>query len=184
MWDPKHNIMGAKKENWIERTHIENGRRSTSKESTRRNPCRKEKPRSTVEKMERRTGLNKPPAYMKRRRRRRLSELSSYSSYSYFSPSPPPSQVLQSVMDFGSQYNLPPFPIVSGNWLPTSCSHRGLCPEVKRLRREADHSPSSSVKIKIIMWSDPFTPPYVFYTIALNLTLEQLYTYRLPFARN
>ena len=39
----------------------------------RRNPCRKEKPRSTVEKMERRTGLNKPPAYMKRRRRRRRS---------------------------------------------------------------------------------------------------------------
>ena len=57
----------------MERTHIENGRRSTSKESTRRNPCRKEKPRSTVEKMERRTGLNKPPAYMKRRRRRKLS---------------------------------------------------------------------------------------------------------------
>ena len=55
----------------MERTHFENGRRSTSKESTRRNPCRKEKPRSTVEKMERRTGLNKPPAYMKRKRRRR-----------------------------------------------------------------------------------------------------------------
>ena len=53
----------------MERTYIENGRRSTSKESTRWNPCRKEKPRSTVEKMERRTGLNKPPAYMKRRRR-------------------------------------------------------------------------------------------------------------------
>ena len=53
----------------MERTYIENGRRSTSKENTRRNPCRKEKPRSTVEKMERRTGLNKPPAYMKRRRR-------------------------------------------------------------------------------------------------------------------
>jgi len=53
----------------MERTRIENGRRSTSKESTRRNPCRKEKPRSTVEKMERGTGLNKPPAYMKRRRR-------------------------------------------------------------------------------------------------------------------
>ena len=55
----------------MKRTYIENGRRSTSKEITRRNPCRKEKPRSTVEKMERRTGLNKPPAYMKRRRRRR-----------------------------------------------------------------------------------------------------------------
>ena len=55
----------------MERTYIENGRRSTSKESTRRNPYGKEKPRSTVEKMERRTGLNKPPAYMKRRRRRR-----------------------------------------------------------------------------------------------------------------
>ena len=51
------------------RTCIENGRRSTGKESTRRNPCRKEKPRSTVEKMERRTGLNKPPSYMKGRRR-------------------------------------------------------------------------------------------------------------------
>ena len=49
----------------MERTYIENGRRLTSKESTRRNPCRKEKPRSTVEKMERSTGLNKPPAYMK-----------------------------------------------------------------------------------------------------------------------
>ena len=53
----------------MERTYIENGRRSTSKESTRRNPCGKEKPRSTVEKMERHTGLNKPPAYMKRRRK-------------------------------------------------------------------------------------------------------------------
>ena len=41
------------------------------KESTRRNPCRKETPRSNVEKMERRAGLNKPPAYMKRRRRTR-----------------------------------------------------------------------------------------------------------------
>ena len=54
----------------MERTYIENDRRSTSKESARRNPCRKERPRSTVEKMERRTGLNKPPAYMKRRKRR------------------------------------------------------------------------------------------------------------------
>ena len=68
MWDPKHNIMGTKKENWMERTCIENGRRSTSKESTRRNPWREEKPRSTDEKMERRTGINKPSAYMKRRR--------------------------------------------------------------------------------------------------------------------
>jgi len=58
----------------MERTYIENGRRLTSKESTRRNPCRKEKPRSTVEKMERRAGLNKPPAYIKRRRRRRITD--------------------------------------------------------------------------------------------------------------
>ena len=31
MWDPKHNILSTKKENWMERTCIENGRRSTSK---------------------------------------------------------------------------------------------------------------------------------------------------------
>jgi len=62
--------MGTKKENGV---NIYNGRQSTSKESTWRNPCRKEKPRSTVEKMERRTGLNKPSAYMKRRRRRTSS---------------------------------------------------------------------------------------------------------------
>ena len=55
--------------NWMERTCIENGRRSTRKESRRRNPWREEKPRSTDEKMERRTGINKPSAYMKRRRR-------------------------------------------------------------------------------------------------------------------
>ena len=35
-------------------------------------PERKEKPRSTDEKMERRTGINKPLAYTKRRRRRRI----------------------------------------------------------------------------------------------------------------
>jgi len=56
----------------MERTYIENGRRLTSKESTRRNPCRKGKPRLTIEKMERRTGLNKPPTYIKRRRRRNI----------------------------------------------------------------------------------------------------------------
>ena len=52
----------------MERTHIEKGGRSTTKESTRGNPWKKEKPRSTVEKMERLTGLNKLPAYMKRRK--------------------------------------------------------------------------------------------------------------------
>ena len=41
----------------MERTHIEDGRRPTSKESTWRNPWRGEKPRSTDEKMERRTGI-------------------------------------------------------------------------------------------------------------------------------
>ena len=37
--------------------HIENGRRSTSKESPWRDPWREEKPRLTNEKMERRTGI-------------------------------------------------------------------------------------------------------------------------------
>ena len=73
--------MGTKKENWMERTYIESGRRSTSKESTRRNPCRKEKPRSTVEKMDRRTGLNKPPAYIKRRRKRRNNKQEIWVAY-------------------------------------------------------------------------------------------------------
>ena len=70
MWDPKHNIVGTKEKNWMEHAHIENGTRSTSKKSTWRNPWREEKPRSTDEKMERRTGINRPPAYKKRRRRR------------------------------------------------------------------------------------------------------------------
>ena len=39
----------------MEHVHIENGRRSTSKGSTWRDPWREEKPRSTDEKMERRT---------------------------------------------------------------------------------------------------------------------------------
>jgi hypothetical protein len=52
----------------MERTHIEKGGRSTTKESTRGNPWKKENPRSTVEKMERLTGLNKLPAYMKRKK--------------------------------------------------------------------------------------------------------------------
>ena len=34
MWDPKHNIVGTKEKNRMEHAHIENGRRSTSKEST------------------------------------------------------------------------------------------------------------------------------------------------------
>ena len=41
----------------MEHAHIENGRRSTSKESPRQDPWREEKPRSTDEKMERRTGI-------------------------------------------------------------------------------------------------------------------------------
>ena len=52
----------------MQRTHIEDGRQPTSKESTWRNPWREEKPRSTNEKMERRTGINRPSAYKKRRR--------------------------------------------------------------------------------------------------------------------
>ena len=67
-WYPKRNIVGTKEKNWMERTHIDDGRRPTSKESTWRNPWREEKPRSTEEKMERRTGINRPSAYKKRRR--------------------------------------------------------------------------------------------------------------------
>ena len=62
----------------MEQTYIENGRRPNSKESTQRNPSREEKLRSTVEKMERGTGLNKPPAYMKRRRRTTNAKLQTY----------------------------------------------------------------------------------------------------------
>ena len=57
MWDPNHNIAGTKEKNRMEHAHIENGRRSTGKESTWGDPWREEKPRSTDEKMERRTGI-------------------------------------------------------------------------------------------------------------------------------
>ena len=68
MWDSKHNIVGTKEKNRMEHAHIENGRRSTSKKSSWRNPWREETPRSTDEKMERRTWIYRPPAYKKRRR--------------------------------------------------------------------------------------------------------------------
>jgi hypothetical protein len=51
--------------------HITNDGRSISEEGTCRNPRGKEKPRTTNEKMERHTGLNRASAYRKRRRRRR-----------------------------------------------------------------------------------------------------------------
>ena len=57
MWDTKHNIVGTKEKNRMEHAHIENGRRSTSKESPWQDPWREEKPRSTDGKMERRTGI-------------------------------------------------------------------------------------------------------------------------------
>ena len=65
MWDPKHNIVGTKEKNRMEHAHIENGRRSISKESTWRDPWREEKPRSTDEKMERRIGIT---GYQSKRR--------------------------------------------------------------------------------------------------------------------
>ena len=55
--------------------HITNGVRSLSKEGTWRNPCWEEKPRSASEKMQRRTGVNRSPAYKRRIRiriRRRM----------------------------------------------------------------------------------------------------------------
>ena len=64
MWDTKHNIVGTKK-NRMEHAHIENGRRSIGKKSPWRDPWREEKPRSTDEKMERRTGIT---AYQPKRR--------------------------------------------------------------------------------------------------------------------
>ena len=57
MWDTEHNIAGTKEKNRMEHAHIENGRRSASKESTWRDPWREDKLRSTDEKMERRTGI-------------------------------------------------------------------------------------------------------------------------------
>ena len=57
MWDPKHYIVGTKEKNRMEHAHIESGRRSTGKGSPWRDPWREEKPRSTDEKMERRTGI-------------------------------------------------------------------------------------------------------------------------------
>ena len=34
MWDTEHNMVGTKEKNRMEHAHIENGRRSASKEST------------------------------------------------------------------------------------------------------------------------------------------------------
>ena len=74
----KHNIVGTKEKNRMEHAHIENGRRSTSKKSSWRNPWREETPRSTDEKMETRTGINRPPAYKKRRRESQKSYVNWY----------------------------------------------------------------------------------------------------------
>jgi hypothetical protein len=41
-----------------------------------------------------------------------------------------------------------------------------LSPAVKRPRREADHSPAASAKVKE-MWIYTFTPPYAFMTQCL-----------------
>jgi len=45
--------------------------------------------------------------------------------------------------------------------LTISCSTGGSSPGVKRPKREADHSPSSSAEVRTA-WSYTFTPSYVF----------------------
>ena len=63
MWDPNSNILGKEENNRMECARITNGGRSLSKEGTWRNLCREETLRSANEKMERRTGVDRSPAY-------------------------------------------------------------------------------------------------------------------------